>query len=33
MTQIRDLSKAYDLGVEVKSIVEVVAESLNPNIA
>ena len=28
MTQIRDLSKAYDLGIEVKSIVEVVAESL-----
>ena len=28
MTQIRDLSKAYDLGVEVKSIVELVAESL-----
>jgi Fe-S oxidoreductase len=30
MTQIRDLSKAYDLGVEVKSIVELVAESLKP---
>jgi Fe-S oxidoreductase len=29
MTQIRDLNKAYDLGVEVKSIVELVAESLN----
>ena len=28
MTQIRDLSKAFDLGVEVKSIVELVAESL-----
>ena len=28
MTQIRDLSKAYDLDVEVKSIVELVAESL-----
>lgn len=28
MTQIRDLSKAYKLGVEVKSIVELVAESL-----
>ena len=30
MTQIRDLSKAYDLGVEAKSIVELVAESLKP---
>jgi Fe-S oxidoreductase len=30
MTQIRDLSKAYDLGIEVKSIVELVAESLKP---
>jgi Fe-S oxidoreductase len=28
MTQIRDLSKAYDLGIEVKSIVELVSESL-----
>jgi Fe-S oxidoreductase len=28
MTQIRDLSKAYDLGVEVKSIVELTAEAL-----
>jgi Fe-S oxidoreductase len=28
MTQIRDLSKAYDLGIEVKSIVELTAESL-----
>ena len=28
MTQIRDLSKAYELGIEVKSIVELVAESL-----
>ena len=28
MTQIRDLSKAYELGVEVKSIVELVSESL-----
>ena len=28
MTQIRDLSKTYDLGVEVKSIVELVSESL-----
>ena len=28
MTQIRDLSKAYDLGIEVKSIVELVADSL-----
>ena len=28
MTQIRDLNKAYDLGIEVKSIVEVVADSL-----
>ena len=28
MTQIRDLSKAYDLGIEVKSIVEVTAEAL-----
>ena len=28
MTQIRDLSKAYELGIEVKSIVEVVSESL-----
>ena len=32
MTQIRDLSKAYDLGVEAKSIVELVAESLGPNV-
>ena len=32
MTQIRDLNKAHDLGVEVKSIVELVAESLNPNV-
>jgi len=30
MTQIRDLSKAYELGIEVKSIVELVAESLKP---
>ena len=30
MTQIRDLSKAYDLGIEVKSIVELVADSLKP---
>jgi Fe-S oxidoreductase len=28
MTQIRDLNKAYDLGIEVKSIVELVSESL-----
>ena len=28
MTQIRDLSKEYDLGIEVKSIVELVSESL-----
>ena len=28
MTQIRDLSKAYDLGIEVKSIVELTAEAL-----
>ena len=28
MTQIRDLSKTYDLGIEVKSIVELVSESL-----
>ncbi len=28
MTQIRDLSKAYDLGIEVKSIVEITSESL-----
>jgi Fe-S oxidoreductase len=28
MTQIRDLNKAYDLGIKVKSIVELVAESL-----
>ena len=28
MTQIRELNKAYDLGVEVKSIVELVADSL-----
>jgi len=28
MTQIRDLSKAYDLGIEVKSIVELTAESI-----
>jgi Fe-S oxidoreductase len=28
MTQIRDLSKAYELGIEVKSIVELVSESL-----
>jgi len=28
MTQIRDLSKAYDLGIEVKSIVEMTAEAL-----
>ena len=28
MTQIRDLNKAYDLGIEVKSIVELVAGSL-----
>jgi len=28
MTQIRDLIKAYDMGIEVKSIVELVAESL-----
>jgi Fe-S oxidoreductase len=28
MTQIRDLSKAYDLGIEVKSIVEMTAESI-----
>jgi Fe-S oxidoreductase len=30
MTQIRDLNKAYDLDIEVKSIVELVAESLRP---
>ncbi len=28
MTQIRDLGKAYDLGIEVKSIVELVSESI-----
>ncbi len=28
MTQIRDVAKAYDLGIEVKSIVELVAESI-----
>lgn len=28
MTQIRDLGQAYDLGIEVKSIVELVSESL-----
>ena len=28
MTQIRELNKAYDLNVEVKSIVELVADSL-----
>jgi Fe-S oxidoreductase len=28
MTQIRELNKAYELGIEVKSIVELVAESL-----
>ena len=28
MTQIRDLSKAYDLGIEVKSIVEMTAEAI-----
>lgn len=28
MTQIRDLNKAYDLGIEVKSIVEMTAEAL-----
>ncbi len=28
MTQIRDLSKSYDLGIEVKSIVEMTAEAL-----
>jgi hypothetical protein len=28
MTQIRDQSKAHDLGAEVKRIVELVAESL-----
>ena len=28
LTQIRDLIKTYDLGIEVKSIVEVVSESL-----
>jgi Fe-S oxidoreductase len=28
MTQIRDLSKAYELGIEVKSIVELTAEAL-----
>jgi Fe-S oxidoreductase len=33
MTQIRDLNKAYELDIEVKSIVELVAESLNPNVA
>jgi Fe-S oxidoreductase len=31
MTQIRDLNKAYDLGIEVKSIVELVAGSLKSN--
>jgi Fe-S oxidoreductase len=30
MTQIRDLNKAYDLDIEVKSIVELVAASLKP---
>ncbi len=30
MTQIRDLNKAYDLDIEVKSIVELVAGSLKP---
>jgi Fe-S oxidoreductase len=30
MTQIRDLNKAYELNIEVKSIVELVAESLTP---
>jgi Fe-S oxidoreductase len=30
MTQIRDLSKAYDLGIEVKSIVELTAEAIVP---
>ena len=30
MTQIRDLIKAYDMGIEVKSIVEIVASSLIP---
>jgi hypothetical protein len=30
--QIRDLDKAYELNIEVKSIVELVAESLNPNV-
>jgi Fe-S oxidoreductase len=29
MTQIRDLIKAYEMGVEVKSIVELVADALN----
>ena len=33
MTQIRDLNKAYKLNVDVRSIVELVAESLNPNVA
>ena len=28
LTQIRDLIKTYDLGIEVKSIVELVSESL-----
>ena len=28
MTQIRDLSKEYELGVEIKSIVELISESL-----
>jgi Fe-S oxidoreductase len=28
MTQIRDISKAYDLGIEVKSIVELTAEAI-----
>ncbi len=28
MTQIRDLNKAYDLGIEIKSIVELVSASL-----
>lgn len=29
MTQIRDLGKEYDLGIEVKSIVEVVSASID----
>jgi Fe-S oxidoreductase len=29
MTQIRELNRAYEMGVEVKSLVELVAESLN----